>query len=75
MSNAGKPLPAQQNLVVRQPPVPRGPLEPMIHQFRSVSGRLLFDPTRDPRPVLVLLAAAVPCWLAGGLWPRGREKT
>ena len=33
---------------------------------------MAFDPTRDLRPVLVLPAAAVALWLAGGLWPRGR---
>ena len=35
---------------------------------------LAFDPTRDLWPVLGLLAVAVACWLAGGLWPRGRGK-
>jgi hypothetical protein len=29
-----------------------------------------FDPTRDLRPVLVLLAAAVACWLGGALLMR-----
>jgi hypothetical protein len=31
---------------------------------------LAFNPTRDLRPVLVLLAAAVACWLGGASWPR-----
>jgi hypothetical protein len=33
---------------------------------------LLLDPTRGLWPVLVLLAVAVPLWLAGLFWPRRR---
>jgi hypothetical protein len=30
---------------------------------------LAFDPMRDLRPVLLLLAVALACWLAGAFWP------
>jgi hypothetical protein len=31
---------------------------------------LAFDPTRDLRPILALLAVAGTFWLAGRFWPR-----
>jgi hypothetical protein len=31
---------------------------------------LAFDPTRDLRPLLILLAVAVTCWLGGALLRR-----